>query len=143
MNKNLLSESDNPDRQVRILTRSPNQHPDYETPDEFLSVDEYKDCVPVFADKLENKQKDVSPFCTRGRHEGYDVFCLSLRYFKLLLLIRDNSNIIILLKQTARTVQTLIIVIAGFDMSYDDLEDICREAGKEKHGYLQKNRIDD
>ena len=55
MNKILLSECDNPDRQKKILTRSPNQYPDYETSDEALSIDEYKDCVVIFDDMLEKK----------------------------------------------------------------------------------------
>ena len=38
------------------------------------------------------------------------------RYFELPLIIRDNSNIIILFKQTAKTVQNLYNDIAGFDM---------------------------
>ena len=56
---------------------------------------------------LEQSMKDVSPFFTRGRHENIDVYYLSQRYFELPLIIRDNSNIIILFKQTAKTVQNL------------------------------------
>ena len=52
-NKILLSEYDNPDRQIKKLTRSSNQYPNYETTDEILSIDEYKDCVVNFDDMLE------------------------------------------------------------------------------------------
>ena len=41
MNKVFLSECDSPDRQIRFLTRSPKQYPDYETSDEISSIDEY------------------------------------------------------------------------------------------------------
>ena len=57
MNKTLLGECDNPDRQIKTLTRSLNQYPDYGTSDEILSIDEYKDCTVVFDEMLENKQK--------------------------------------------------------------------------------------
>ena len=39
----------------------------------FLSMDEYKDCVIIFDDMLENKQKDLCPIFARSRHEGIDV----------------------------------------------------------------------
>ena len=129
--------------QIKILTRSPSQYPDYETSDEILSIDEYKDCVIYFDDMLENKQNDISPFVTRGRHEGTDVYYLSQRNFELPLLIRDNSSIIIWFTQTAKTVQQIFNDLAGFDMSYDEFKELCREAWKEKYYYLKINKIDD
>ena len=65
---------------------------------------------------LDHNQREIHPFFTRGRHENIDVYYLSQRYFELPLIIRDNSNIIILFKQTAKTVQNLYNDIAGFDM---------------------------
>ena len=73
MNKNILSEYNNPDREIQILTRSPSQYPDYDKPDDILSIDKYKECVDIFDDMLENKQRDICPFFTRGRHEGISV----------------------------------------------------------------------
>ena len=70
-------------------------------------MDDYKHCLVVFEDMLESRKKDVSPFFTRGRHENIYEFLLSQRDFELPILIRDNSNIIILFKQTAKTVQSL------------------------------------
>ena len=55
----LLSECYNPDKQIKTLTSSLNQHPDYQTSDNILSIDEYKDCVVVSVDMLENKQKNI------------------------------------------------------------------------------------
>ena len=37
-------------------------------------------------------------------------------------MIRDNSSIIILFKQTSKTVQNLYNDIAGFDMDYNELQ---------------------
>ena len=60
--KILLSEYINRDRQIKISTRSPKQYFDYELTDEILSTDEYKDCVVIFDEMLENKKIDISPF---------------------------------------------------------------------------------
>ena len=92
---------------------------------------------------LDYNQKEVSPFFTRGRHENIDVYYLSQRYFELPLIIRDNSNIIILFKQTAKTVQNLYNDIAGFDMDYIEFKNLCREAWNKKYSYLKINRLCD
>ena len=113
LNKILLSELENPDREIKIITRSPNQYPNYETSQEISTIDDYKDCLVIFDDMLDYNQKEIHPFFTRGRHENIDVYYLSQRYFELPLIIRDNSNIIILFKQTAKTVQNLYNDIAG------------------------------
>ena len=130
LNKILLHELENPNREIKILTRSPNQYPNYETSQEVSTIDDYKDCVVIFDDMLDHNQKEIHPFFTRGRHENIDVYYLSQRYFELPLIIRDNSNIIILFKQTAKTVQNLYNDIAGFDMDYNEFKDLCREAWK-------------
>ena len=58
MNKILLSELENPDREIKIITRSPNQYsqskqtkglyPNYTTSQEISTIDDYKDCVVIF-----------------------------------------------------------------------------------------------
>ena len=48
----------------KFLNRSPNHYPNYETSDEILCIDEYKDCVVIFDDMLENRRKDISQFFT-------------------------------------------------------------------------------
>ena len=59
----------------------------------------YEDCVIV--DMLENRQKDTFHFITSGILENIDWYYLSQPPFELSLLIRENSNIIILFKQSA------------------------------------------
>ena len=143
LNKILLSELENPDREIKIITRSPSQYPQYESSQEISTIDDYKDCVVIFDDMLDHNQKEMCPFFTRGRHENIDVFYLSQRYFELPLIIRDNSNIIILFKQTAKTVQNLYNDIAGFDMSYNEFKNLCREAWNKKYSYLKIDRLND
>ena len=143
LNKILLSELEYPGREIKIITRSPNQYPNYTTSHEIATIDESKDCVVIFDDMLDSNQKEVSPFFTRGRHKNIDVYYLSQRYFELPLIIRDNSNIIILFKQTAKTVQNLYNDIAGFDMDYNEFKNLCREAWNKKYSYLKINRLCD
>ena len=113
------------------------------TSQEISTIDDYKDCVVIFDDMLDYNQKEIHPFFTRGRHENIDVYYLSQRYFELPLIIRDNSNIIILFKQTAKTVQNLYNDIAGFDMDYNEFKNLCREAWNKKYSYLKINRLDE
>ena len=42
-----------------------------------------------------------------------------------------------------KDVEHIHIVIAGFDMSYDDFKNLCREAWKEKYNYLLINKLED
>ena len=81
MNRLVLSESDNPARKMKFLTRSPNQYPDNETSDSNLSLDDYKDCVVVFDDMLDHKEKEICPVFTNGRHVNFDVYFWSQRFF--------------------------------------------------------------
>ena len=100
MNNFLSSELNNRGRKIKILTKSPNQCPDYDAGEEFL-IDDHKRCLVVFDDMIENKQKDL-PFFTRGRCENIVKNFSSQRYFELLLLNGDDSNIFILFKQTVK-----------------------------------------
>ena len=77
LNKILLKEPDNPDRQIKILSISPSQYPIYDTKEEVSTNVENKNYVFVFHDKLENKQKGFSPLFTSGRHEKIDLYYLS------------------------------------------------------------------
>ena len=59
------------------------------------------------------------------------------------LTIRNNSNIIILFQQTLKNVEHIYRDIAGFDMSYEEFKELCREAWKEKYKYFLINRLED
>ena len=71
-------------RQIHIITRSPNQYPNYKTNNEIKPINKYKGSVVIFDDMLGAKnssQKDE--FFTRGRHEDLDVCYISQSYFAL------------------------------------------------------------
>ena len=54
-----------------------------------------------------------------------------------------NSNIINLFRQCLGNVEHIYRDIAGFDMSYYEFKELCREAWKEKYNYLDINLLED
>ena len=85
LNKLQLIRLDDLLRQIRILTRSPQQ---YEGLLEDVSVEEnvenlemYLGCCVVFDDMLDCNQKLIDPFFTRGRHKLCDVYYLGQSFF--------------------------------------------------------------
>ena len=110
------------------MTRSPIQYSDYKTKEEASIFKDYKECFVVLYVRLGDRQRDISPFITRGRHENIDVYYLSYRFLELPLVFKDRKNIIILYKYTAEAVQKPNIERACFDMGYQDYKELCKEA---------------
>ena len=163
LNKLQLFRLDDPLRQIRIITRCPEQYKGLQLDD--VSVEEnvgdleiYRGCCVVFDDMLESNQRMIDPFSTRGRHKLRDVYYLSQSYFKPKHTqthpntpypitpyrtqthhtvpkhtIRNIGNIINLFRQTLRDLQPIYADIAGLDMSYNEFKTVCREAWKEKY----------
>ena len=94
--------------------------------------------VVNFDDMLGAKNSSqMDEFFTRGRHEGLDVYYISQSYFGLPRQnIRNNSDRLILFKQTLRDVQSKYHDIGAFDMIYDEFKEMCRVAWGEKINYL-------
>ena len=79
----------------------------------------------------------IDEFFTRGRHECLDVYYISHSYFALpRQSIRNNSDRLILFKQTLRDVQSMYYDIGAYDMSYDEFKQMCHKAWDEKYNYL-------
>ena len=147
------------EKQVHIITRSPEQYEDVGSKmkldvgklglvvEEDLgdeSIQEFQKCCVVFDDMLDSNQKIIDPFFTRGRHNLCDVYYISQSYFEVpKRLIRNNSNKIILFQQTLKDIEHMYRDIAGFDMSYDEFKKLRSEAWKEKDNYLIINRLED
>ena len=150
LNKLQLIRLDDPKQQIKIITRSPEQYSNFEleevsveedledrTIPKARSVQDFQNCCVVFDDMLDSNQKSIDPFFNRGKHNDLEVYYLSQSYFDLpKRTIRNNSNIIILFRQTLKDVEHIYRDIAGFDMSYDELKSLCRESWKEKYNYL-------
>ena len=125
-------------RPIHIITRSPNQYPNHKTSNEIKPINKYKGSVVIFDDMLGAKNSSqIEEFFTRGRHEDLDVYYISQSYFALpTQSIRNNSDRLILFKQTLRDVQSMYYDIAAYDMNYDEFKEMCHKAWDERYNYL-------
>ena len=91
-----------------MKTRSPNQYPNYKTSNEIKPINKHKGSVAISDDMLgARNSSQMDDFFTRRRHEDLDVYYISQSYFILpRQSIRNNSEILVLFKQTLRDVQS-------------------------------------
>ena len=125
-------------RLIHIIIRSPNQYPNYKTTTEIKPKNKYKGSKVIFDDMLGARNcSQIDEFLTRGRHEDLDVYYISQSYFALPKQIyRNNSDRLILFKQTFRDVQSMYYDIGANDMKYDDFKEMCHKAWDKKFYYL-------
>ena len=125
-------------RPIHIITRSPNQYPNYKTSNEIKPINKYKGSVVIFDDMLGAKNSSqIDEFFTRGRHEDINVHYISQSYFGLpRQSIRNNSDRLILFKQTLRDVQSMYYDIGAYDMNYNEFKEMCHKAWDERYNYL-------
>ena len=130
---------------IFIITKSINQYPKIkaQTSDEIQPLNEYENSVVVFDDMLLSKQEsNIDLFFTRGRHNNIDIYYISQSYFHLPKnTIRNNSNKIILFKQTLRDIILLFHDIAGLDMNLEEWKQLCRKAWERDYDYIQMDRF--
>ena len=149
LNKLRLIRLEDPERQIRIITRSPEQYEDIdfqeiEVDENVGDLEEYRGCCVVFDEMLDSNQRLIDPFFTRGRHKSCDVYYLCQSYFDApKKTVRNNSNIINLFQKTLKDVEHIHRDIAGFDMSYEEFKRWCREAWNKKFNYLLIRRLED
>ena len=105
-------------RLIHIITRSPNQYPNYKTSNEIEPINKCKGSVVIFDDMLgARNSSQIDEFYTRGRHEDLSVFYVNQSYFGLpIQCIRNNSDRLILFEQTLRDVDCMYKDIGGYDM---------------------------
>ena len=125
-------------RPIHIKTRSPNQYPNYKTSTEIKPINNYKGSVVIFDDMLGAKNSSqIDEFFTRGKLEDLDVYYISQSYFALpRQSIRNNSDRLILFKQTLRDVQKMYYDIRAYDLNYDEFKQMCHKAWDERFNYL-------
>ena len=125
-------------RPIHIIPRSPNQYSNYRTSTEIKPINKYKGSVVIFDDMLGAKNSSqIDELFTRERHDDLDVYFISQSYFGLpRQSIRNNSDRLILFKQTLRDVQTMYHDVGAFDMIYDEIKEMCRVAWSEKFNFL-------
>ena len=100
---------------------------------------EYENAILVFDDVSgSSNSRYIEQFFIRGRHDNLDIYCLSQSFFDSpKTTIRNNSNKILLFNQTLKDVENLNRDVGGYDMSYDEFVQICRETWKEEYIYLR------
>ena len=120
-----------------IITRSLNQYPNYKTSTEIKPINKHKGSIVIFEDMLGARNCSPIDECfTRGRHEDLDVYYISQSYFALpRQSTRNNSDRLILFKQTLRDVQSIYYDIGAYDMKYDELKEMCHKAWSERFIY--------
>ena len=123
---------------IQIMTRSPNQYPNYKTSNEIKAINKYRGSAVYFDDVLGARNGyQIDEFYTRGRHEDLSVFYVSQSYFGLpRQSIRNNSDRLILFKQTIRDVQSKYYDIGPYDMKHDEFKKMCHKTWSEKFNYL-------
>ena len=81
-------------------------------------------------------------FFTRRRREFLNVYYISQSYFDIpRRSIGNNSDRLILFKQTLRDVESMYKFIGGYDMKYYENTEMCRKAWENDYDYLQTDRF--
>ena len=72
-----------------------------------------------------------------GRHNGVDTFYLCQTYSTVpKQLVRDNANLIILLKQDEMNMRHVFTDHVTPDMTFEQFRQLCGKAWAEDHGFL-------
>ena len=130
---------------IFLITKSLNQYSNIKAQisDEIELLEHHENNTVVFGDMLLSKQEsNIDLFLTRGCHNNIDFYYISQSYFHLPKnTIRNNSNIIILFKQTRRDVILLFHDITGLDINLVECKQLCPKAWKNDYDYLQIDRF--
>ena len=120
----------------------------FHSPDDGIAdpseLDNNKTHVLIFDDAMNEGQKVMTDYFTRGRHNNVNVFylCQSLHQLKKHG-IRQNANIFILFQQDKKTLKYFHDTHISGDMPFEEFEKICEDAWNKKHGYIVVNLWED
>ena len=83
----------------------------------------------IFGGMLQYNRNDLDNFSTRGRQKKRDVFYLSQSDFDLPKSLKwSHRSLNIFFEQTLKDVEKVYRDFVGFQMSYDELKELCKEA---------------
>ena len=86
---------------------------------------------------LSKQESNIDLFFTRGRHKNIYIYYIFQSYFPLPKnIIRDNTNMIVLFKQTLSGIIILIHDIAGLDINLEEWKEFCRKAWENEYDYF-------
>ena len=103
-------------------------------------LDSSKTHIVIFDDVQEERQKVMTNYFCRGRHNNINVFylCQSLHRLKKHG-IRQNANIFILFRQDGKTLKYFYDTEISSDMSFQEFSEFCDSAWKKEYGYVVIN----
>lgn len=82
--------------------------------------------IYVFDDVICEKQKNITSYFCRGRHNGVDVFYLTQTYSRVpKQLVRDNSNMLVLYKQDETNLRHVYNDHCSSDMTFAQFKEMC------------------
>ena len=148
----LKSFSRRPNRDIYIITKSSREKYSNskikikEIGEDMKPLNENENAIIAFDDILGSpNSRYIDQFFMRGRHHQLDFFCLSQSLFDLSKrTVRNNIDKISLFNQTLKDFEKKYRDVAGCDMTYDGLNELCRETRKEEYNYVcidrSKNR---
>ena len=133
-----------PNQDIYIITKSPpEQYSNFkieikEISDDIKPLSEYENAIIVFDDILgSSNSRLIDQYLIRGRNIDLDIYYLSQSYFDLpKRTIRNISNKIILFNQTLKDIEHIYRDVSGYDMSFDDSEELCRKSWEGDYNYL-------
>ena len=93
--------------------------------------------VMIFDDVTCDKQDNIRRYFSMGRHKNIDCFYLCQTYTRIPKhLIRDNANLLVLLKQDERNLKHVYEDHVGTDMTFQEFKNVCTICWKAKYGFL-------
>ena len=108
--------------------------------DDPSELDPNKTHIVIFDDVMNEKQKVMTDYFCRGRHNNTNAFylCQSLHQVKKHG-IRQNANIFVLFRQDNKTLKYFFETEISEDMNFEEFEKFCSEAWNKEHGYIVVN----
>lgn len=93
--------------------------------------------VIIFDDVASCDQSIIKSYFCFGRHKNTDCFYLCQTYSSISKqLIRDNSNLIIILQQDMTNLKHIYDDHVNVDMSFQDFKEMCASCWKDKYGFV-------
>ena len=105
---------------------------------EIKPLNEYENAIIVFDDTLGTSNiKYIALFFIRGRQKNLEICCLSQFYFDLpKRTLRHKGNKNILFNQTLKDIENIYRDVGGYDMSYDEFKQLCRNSWEDDYNFL-------
>lgn len=93
--------------------------------------------VVIFDDVASESQKEIQKIFCLARHKNTDCFYLSQSFANVRKhLLRDNLNMVVLLKQDNLNLKHAYDDYVGNDMTFDNFKKMCTICWKERYGFL-------